>query len=138
MAKDIFHEVVKEALEKDGWRITDNHLRLSALSEVKLETDIGGSKVIGATSESQRIAVEVKGFQRPSLVYEFHSAFGQYLIYEDVIERRKLDWVLHLAIPENAFKVLKNHEHIMYSITKRSLRILLFNPDKKIITSWIK
>lgn len=138
MAKDVFHEVVKVALEKDGWTITDNYLRLSALSEVKLETDLGGSRIIGAASEFQRIAVEVKGFHRPSLVYEFHAAFGQYLIYQDVIERRRLDWVLHLAIPENVFSILKDHEHIMYSIAKRNLRILLFNPEKKIITSWIK
>lgn len=137
MARDIFHDIVKVALEKDGWTITDNHLRLSAINEVKLETDLGGSKVIGAAFESQRIAVEVKGFQRPSLVYEFHAAYGQYLIYEDVIERRNLDWVLHLAIPDSVFKILKELEHIMYSIAKRNLRILLFNPDKKIITSWI-
>lgn len=45
--------------------------------------------------------------------------------------------MLYLAIPDNVFYILKDHEHIMYSIAKRKLRILLFNAEKKIITSWI-
>jgi len=33
MARDIFHDIVKNALEKEGWRITHDPLRLSALNE---------------------------------------------------------------------------------------------------------
>lgn len=28
MAKDLFHDVVKRALEKDGWEITDDPLEI--------------------------------------------------------------------------------------------------------------
>ena len=30
MAKDVFHDAVKKGLEKEGWLITDNPLRIQA------------------------------------------------------------------------------------------------------------
>lgn len=138
MARDIFHEIVKHALEKDGWTITHDPLRLSAFNEAKLETDLGSTKIIGAELNQKHIAVEVKGFKRPSLIYEFHAAYGQYLIYEDAIERRGLNWELYLAIPEVAYRFLEQQEHVLYSIRKRNLRIILFDHNVKKIISWIR
>ena len=33
-AKDIYHETVKNALIKDGWTITDDHLKLTIREKV--------------------------------------------------------------------------------------------------------
>ncbi|MFN0034498.1 MAG: hypothetical protein ACKVUS_05475 [Saprospiraceae bacterium] len=44
---------------------------------------------------------------------------------------------MHLAIPEKVFRFLENHEHILYSIQKRSMKIILFDPNQKLLTSWI-
>lgn len=121
MARDIFHDIVKNALEKEGWKITHDPLRLSALNEAKLEADLGSTKMFGAELGAKHIAVEVKGFRRPSLIYEFHAAYGQYLIYEDAIERRGLVWEMYLAIPEVAFRFLEKQEHVLYSIRKRNV-----------------
>lgn len=39
-AKDVFHEVVKIALQKDGWEITNDPLKIS-LGGVNLSIDLG-------------------------------------------------------------------------------------------------
>lgn len=46
MAKDIFHENVKEALIKEGWIITDDPLTLLNRLEGGLMTDWGAEKLL--------------------------------------------------------------------------------------------
>jgi len=60
-AKDVFHEVVKRALQKDGWQITDDPLSIS-VGSVKMSIDLAAEKLIAAEREGQKIAVEVKSF----------------------------------------------------------------------------
>jgi hypothetical protein len=45
MAKDIFHDCVKNALIKDGWTITDDPLRLE-LNDRKLYVGFGCGKIV--------------------------------------------------------------------------------------------
>lgn len=60
-AKDVFHEVVKTALQKDGWQITNDPLTIS-VGGVNLSIDLAAEKLIAAEREGQKIAVEVKSF----------------------------------------------------------------------------
>jgi len=62
MARDVFHGVVREALEKDGWTITHNTYPLHNRKEGGLSTDLGAEKVIIAERGPTKIAVEVKRF----------------------------------------------------------------------------
>jgi hypothetical protein len=47
MAKDLFHQAVKQALIKDGWTITNDPLTIR-IDRVKLEIDLGAEKVFAA------------------------------------------------------------------------------------------
>lgn len=78
--RDIFHEAVKHALVKDGWTITHDPLALS-FGEIDLYIDLGAERVLSAERAGQRIAVEIKSFNGPSLVSNFHTALGQFLNY---------------------------------------------------------
>lgn len=79
-AKDIFHNAVKLALEKDGWLITDDPIYLD-YGGVELYIDLGAEKLIAAEKEGQKIAVEVKSFISGSAISEFHKALGQFINY---------------------------------------------------------
>jgi hypothetical protein len=79
MAKDLYHDLVKEALIKDGWTITNDPYRLDWIP--KWQIDLGAEKIIGATKANHQIAVEVKTFLKPSFSHEFHGVLGQYLSY---------------------------------------------------------
>jgi hypothetical protein len=61
MAKDLFHDAVKNALIKDGWQITDDPFFLK-IGGVELYIDLGAEKLIAAERDNQKIAVEIKSF----------------------------------------------------------------------------
>ncbi len=71
-AKDVFHEVVKIALQKDGWQITHDPL-LFHVGGVKMSIDLPAQKLIAAERENEKIAVEVKSFlEKSSTISEFY------------------------------------------------------------------
>lgn len=47
MAKDLFHNEVKRALEKDGWEITDDPYILES-GKIKYQVDLGAEKLFAA------------------------------------------------------------------------------------------
>ncbi len=98
-AKDIFHDAVKTALQKDGWAITDDplHLRLSGV--IDLYIDLGAEKLLAAEKEGQKIAVEIKSFLGASAISDFHHALGQFTNYRYALEDTEPDRTLYLAIP---------------------------------------
>ncbi|MCB0583095.1 MAG: hypothetical protein KDD10_27705 [Phaeodactylibacter sp.] len=102
MAKDVFHIHVKEALEKDGWAITDDPYVLRA-EEIEYEVDLGAEKLIAATKANEKIAVEVKSFLRQSKVYEMHNALGQFNTYAFALKSQEPSRTLYLAVPENIY-----------------------------------
>ena len=76
MARDLFHNIVKEALIKEGWTITHDPFPLHSRKEGGLSTDIGAEKIILAENNLKRIAVEVKSFTHMSILHEFLKASG--------------------------------------------------------------
>ena len=66
-AKDIFHNTVRLALEKDNWFITHDPLSIT-VDGIEFPIDLGAEK------EGQKIAVEVKSFLGKSEISEFHTA----------------------------------------------------------------
>ena len=77
MARDIIHNAVKNALIKDGWIITADPYKLK-LGEVKAEVDLAAERPFAAEKDGVKIAVGVKSFLGPSLLYDFERAPGQY------------------------------------------------------------
>ena len=62
MAKDIYHNLVRQALENEGWTITHDPFYLpSGLGGKKVEADLGAEKFIAAEknrSEERRVGKE--------------------------------------------------------------------------------
>ncbi len=78
MARDKLHEVVRTALEKDGWTITVDPLRLVVGSDT-MYVDLAAERLLAASRAEEQIAVEVKGFNEPTTISGFHSVVGQYI-----------------------------------------------------------
>lgn len=98
MARDIFHNLVRSALEQEGWTITDDPYRLK-LDRVKFEIDLAAERIIAAERENEKIAVEIKSFVNPSVVTDFYGALGQFLSYHLVLQEVDPRRTLYLAIP---------------------------------------
>ncbi len=77
MARDIYHEHVKEALIKDGWTITHDPYYLDVGNSSPVEIDLGAERLISAERDSEKIVVEIKSFLNRSFTYDFYGAYGQ-------------------------------------------------------------
>ena len=86
-AKDLYHEVVKTALIKDGWTITDDPFRIRLARGRNLFVDLGAERLLAADRSTERIAVEVKSFTRPSDMKDLEEALGQFVLYARLLIR---------------------------------------------------
>jgi hypothetical protein len=136
-AKDVFHDIVKRALERDKWVITHDPLTVK-LSRRNVFIDLGAEKVIGAEKEGQKIAVEVKSFIGLSPLADFYDALGKYQLYFLALKKRMPDRILYLAMPEESYNMLTNDELLEEFINDLGLRLILFDPLNEKIVSWIK
>lgn len=138
MAKDIYHEHVKEALVKDGWIITHDPYYLDIDNPAPLEIDLGAERLISADKGSEKIVVEVKSFLNRSLTYDFHTAYGQFRIYRRGILKTDPERILFLAMAKDVYIEIQQRTFYMELIEDEKIFLLVFNPLNKTIESWIK
>ncbi|MCG9886384.1 MAG: XisH family protein [Cyanobacteria bacterium] len=135
MAKDLFHQSVRNALEKDEWLITDDPLSLK-LGGVDLYIDLGAEKLLAAERAGQKIAVEIKTFEGRSEIAEFHLALGQFLNYRLALQLSEPDRELFLAIPQIIYETFFSLEFIKTSITNYQIKLLVYEPSTETIVLW--
>jgi XisH protein len=136
-AKDIFHGVVKIALQKDGWQVTNDPLTIS-VGGVNLSIDLAAEKLIAAEREGQKIAVEVKSFlERSSAISEFHTALGQFINYRGALRRLQPERVLYLAVPLTTYKTFFQLDFPKDMISENQLKMLVYDVEQEVIFKWI-
>lgn len=142
MAKDFFHNTVKEALEKDGWTITHDpyELRMEALNlfEAKMQIDLGAERLIAAEKGHEKIAVEVKSLLGPSLIYDLHNLVGQFIDYQIGLEAQEPERILFVAVPKIQYERLADQELFKRIVNRAGLKVIVFEPDAKVVTKWQK
>jgi XisH protein len=136
MARDKFHQEVKQALEAEGWLITDDPLYIK-VGQIPVHIDIGAEKLIGAERNGERIAVEIKTFGKASFITALHEAVGKYLIYQVVLKYIQSDRLLYLAIPDDVYAEFGNEPIVQSVFTEYDFKILLYEPTTQRITAWI-
>jgi hypothetical protein len=134
-ARDIFHDAVKHALEKDGWTITHDPLLLE-FGGVEMQVDLGAEKLLAAEKAGRKIAVEVKSFVGPSNISEFHTALGQFMNYRVAIEEERLDYILYLAVPIETYKKFFTLEFTQIVIRRYQLKLLVYDAESEVIVQW--
>jgi hypothetical protein len=138
MAKDIFHDTVKKALEKDGWIVTHDPYRLR-YGIVDIYIDLAAEEAIAAEKEGLKIAVEIKSFASGSNISEFHTALGQFLNYRIALESSdEPERVLYLAVPKDVYQTFLRFEPAKTVINRYNILLIIYNPDREVIEQWIK
>ncbi|NEP80085.1 MAG: fatty-acid oxidation protein subunit alpha [Okeania sp. SIO3C4] len=135
-AKDFFHNAVKSALIKDGWKITDDPLFIKSSTKISLYIDIGGERVIGAEKDGRKIAVEIKSFLSMSPLAEFHTALGQFLNYMLAFKLNQPERILYLAITKDAYRDFFSDSFIQLSVSTYQVKLLIFDPLEEVIVLW--
>jgi hypothetical protein len=119
-AKGIYHNNVRTSLEKDGWTITNDPLPLK-IGQRTLNVDLGAEKLFAAEKEGRKIAVEVKSFVSASPVNDLEEAVGQYIIYEDILERLEPERIIYLAIRAEVYAQIFSEPIGQLLLEKRDL-----------------
>ena len=128
-AQDIFYDSVKNALIKDGWTITDDPLYLD-YGGIDMYVDLGAEKIIAAEKGTEKIAIEIKSFIRPSMTDEFHTALGQYLNYRLALEDIEPDRNIYLAVSEEIYESFFVLPLIKKSVEKYKINLLIHDMQR--------
>ncbi|MBD2679518.1 MULTISPECIES: XisH family protein [Nostoc] len=137
-AKDVFHEVVKIALQKDGWQITHDPL-LFNVGGVKMSIDLAAEKLIAAERDNEKIAVEVKSFlEKSSAISEFHTALGQFINYRGALRRRDPERILYLAVPLTTYRTFFQLDFPKEMVEENRVKMIVYDVESEVIVEWKK
>lgn len=134
-AKDAFHEVVKTALQKDGWQITHDPYNLQA-GTLELYIDLGAEKVVAAEKDGQKIAIEIKSFLGPSKISQFYTALGQFISYRAALQQQETDRILYLAVPSNVYDSFFTMWFIQSLIKQNQIHLIVYDIEQETISQW--
>lgn len=137
MARDFYHAIFRKALEKDGWIITADPLRVR-VGRIGFEIDFGAEKLIAAIKGNEKIAVELKSFVGASNINEFHKAVGQFNDYYVALEIKEPDRILYLAVPDEVWKDFFQEIVIKKALKRIGAKIIVYSPSSEKIIEWIK
>jgi thymidylate kinase len=136
-AKDVYHNAVKIALQKDAWIIIRENFRIQVDDEgLAMFIDLVAQKLIGAEKNNRKIAVEVKSFQDQSNFYQFHAALGQFLNCRSALRDVMPDWTVYLAVPLDTYHEFFRLKFIQERIQEHDVKLLIFRPDLEEIVLW--
>jgi hypothetical protein len=135
-AKDTYHNTVRTALQKDGWTITNDPLPLK-IGKRTLSVDLGAEKLFAAEKQGRKIAVEVKSFVSDSPVHDLEEAVGQYIVYEDILERSEPERIIYLAIRAEVYAQIFSEPIGQLLLEKKRFKLIVFEALKETIVRWI-
>jgi len=135
MAKDIIHDVVKRALIKEGWTITDDPYVIE-YKEITLYADLGAERSLAAERDNQKIVVEVKSFIGRSAMQDLKVAVGQYVVYLSLLEVVEPERQLYLAISEQTYRDLFQLEAVQVIVRRYKLALLVVNIQQEEVIVW--
>lgn len=135
--KDVFHDVVKKALQKEGWKITHDPLTLD-ISGQELSIDLGAEKLIDVSKETLKIAVSVKSFVRSTSLLKYQLALVQFLNDREILKRLEGDRSFYLAVPIQNYRRFLQEESLRNSLNEAQVKTIVFDPIEGAIDRWIE
>ncbi|MBD2743782.1 XisH family protein [Coleofasciculus sp. FACHB-1120] len=134
--RDIYHDTVKRALEKDGWTITHDPFPLQ-IGKKRLSADLGAERLISAEKGLQKIVVEVKSFVGQSDVKDLEQALGQYVLYRQILNEMGIERILYLAVSSPTFNSVFTIELGQVLLKNQIIRLIVFDDESEAIAQWI-
>ena len=135
-ARDIYHNTVKTALEKDGWTITHDPFPLQ-IGKKRLSADLGAERLISAEKGIQKIVVEVKSFVGQSDVKDLEQALGQYVLYRQILNEIGIERDLYLAVSRLTFNSVFTIQLGQILLTNQIIKLVVFDDESEAIVQWI-
>jgi len=136
-AKDTIHNAVKNALIKDGWKITHDPYTIR-YEEVTAYADLGAELILAAEKESCKIVVEIKSFISPSPLSDLKVALGQFEIYKAFLKVTAPENQLYIAVSHKAYDEIFQQKAYQLIIKEYQIPLLIVNVETEEIVEWTK
>jgi hypothetical protein len=130
--RDIYHDTVKRALQKDGWTITHDPFPLQ-IGKKRLSVDLGAERLISAEKGTQKIVVEVKSFVGQSDVKDLEQALGPYVLYRQILNEMGIERILYLAVSRPTFNSVFTIELGQVLLKNQFIRLIVFDEEREAI-----
>lgn len=127
---DVCHEVVAEALRREGWDVEDDFPQKRKKRLVYID--------LRASRSHQAAFIEVKCFSNLADPNEQqYIAVGQYLIYQSFLRLQGISNPLYLAVPVSIYEN-KFDDVILNTIQTHQIKLLLFDGSGERKLQWIE
>ncbi len=136
MARDLIHNIVKNALINDGWKITHDPYPVK-VGGFEMEIDLGAENLVAAEREGEKIAIEVKTFAGLSKVYDFHLAVGQFIDYRIALKSKEPERILYVGVTDNVYNEILELPFPQMVIKEINMKIIVVNPELNTVIKWI-
>ncbi|MCB9298892.1 MAG: XisH family protein [Lewinellaceae bacterium] len=130
-----YHDIVRAALERDGWLITDDPLRIE-VGDRTIKIDLGAERLIAAEKGEEKIAVEIKSFVGVSQLQDFYMALGQFSYYQVALEKTEPSRELFLAVPDVAYSKFFKEPMTAEVARRHKVRLLVYEILGQKIILW--
>ena len=142
--RDNIHDVVKTAIIKNRWEITDDPYVIS-YGERFLFVDLGATEVvddnvgsfIGAERAGVKIAIEIKEFRSPSAITDLEQAVGQYMVYKLLLNRVDPEREVYLAVSNKTYEEIFNEPIGELVISDLPLKLIVIDLERVEVKQWI-
>ena len=143
--RDTIHNLVKQAILKEGWIVTDDPYVIS-YGERFLFVDLGATEpevnsiegqFIGAERGNSRIALEIKDFRRQAVITDLERAIGQYVLYRLLLNKVDPKREIYLAITDIAYDEIFHEPIGKVVMSDLPLKLLVVDVEKVEVKEWI-
>lgn len=143
--RDSIHQIVKQALTKDGWEITADPYMIS-YGERLLFIDLGITQsnafdlqglFIGAERNNSRIAVEIKDFRGRSPIADLEQAIGQYVLYRLLLNKVDPEREIYLAVTLETYNNILSEPIGKVVISDLPLKLIIVDITRVEVYQWI-
>ena len=93
---------------------------------------------LAAERGSQKIAVEIKTFLRPSFVRELENALGQYILYRNLLSVTDPERELYLAVSDRIYNNFFQKKASQFIVNQNQILIVVVEIQSEVITQWIR
>ena len=142
---DTIHNIIRQALIKEGWEITDDPFVIS-YGERFLFIDLAArldalngiaGRFIGARRGSSRIVVEIKEFRGNEAIADLEQAIGRDVLYRPLLEQVDPDRELYLAVADTTFDRIFSESIGELVMRELPMKLLIVDVEAVEVKRWI-
>lgn len=134
--QDLYHDVVKNALRKDGWRITQTALQLKVGANTRAG-ELWEGPLLAAEQDERKVAVAVNSFVGRSDLADLAQTLGQLALSRPRFHAMELDRVLYLAVRQATYSACFAEGDGKLLLARQHMPLLVFDPRTEAIVQWV-